>query len=221
MGLNGSFRMPSTRLLIRHILQKKSIIDYLAKQGHEPIRALSGGRFSYLCPLPWHSETKPSFIVWTFSDYENFYCFGCQSKHNIIHLISHMEGKPVRQVIDELSEGFDVSVVDERKFQQDLIRLRKDDPMIVPPSDPASELSGHLLYISSVCNYFLDSVKHDEAECSIVDNLWKLVDKSLIEYDIESIETIAATIDNMVVQRQEKAQERYIEKMRKKYKEGE
>ena len=49
----------------------------MEKKGHFPVKNLTGGRLSYLCPLPWHAESKPSFVVWTNSEYENFYCFGC------------------------------------------------------------------------------------------------------------------------------------------------
>ena len=63
--------------VIEHILKKKSIVEYLEKKGYQPFKQLTGGKLSYLCPLPGHTETRPSFFVWTNSEFENFYCFGC------------------------------------------------------------------------------------------------------------------------------------------------
>ena len=63
--------------LVYQILKTKSIVSYLERKGHNPVKQLSGGRLSYLCPFVDHKESKPSFMVWTNAEFENFHCFGC------------------------------------------------------------------------------------------------------------------------------------------------
>lgn len=201
--------MPITRALIYHVLKSKSIVEYLEKKGHFPVKQLTGGRLSYLCPLPWHSESKPSFVVWTNSDYENFYCFGCQAKHNIIHLVSFLDGISAREAIELLSDGMEFSIEDEHKLVTE--EILKDLP------DHQQELSKVLLEISSICNGFLDGVSYDLAECDRIDKLWVIIDNSLRDFDFEKIENIRAEIGGLLLRQKNVIFRKHVENMREQH----
>lgn len=171
----------------------------MEKKGHFPVKQLTGGRLSYLCPLPWHSETKPSFVVWTNSEYENFYCFGCQAKHNIIHLVSYLDSISARAAIEKLSDGIEFSIKDEEKILQAefFAGLEKKAPDVV------GELARSLVEISNICNAFLESVDYDEKECERMDKLWKIVDQSLQDFDFDKIEKIRTEIGGHILKHKE------------------
>jgi len=181
-------------------------VEYLEKKSHFPVKHLTGGRLSYSCPLPWHSETKPSFVVWTNSEYENFYCFGCNAKHNIIHLVSFLDNVPARKAIEKLSDGIEFSIKDEEKLlQADHIQhyLKIAGVPKTEKHDAVAELAKSMVGISNICNMFLESVDYDEKECDRMDKLWAIIDHSLQEFDFEKIENIRADIGGVILKHKE------------------
>lgn len=180
-------------------------MEYLEKKGHFPVKNLTSGRISYLCPLPWHSETKPSFIVWTNSEYENFYCFGCNAKHNIIHLVSFLDSISARKAIEKLSDGIEFSIKDEEKLlQADHIQhYLKIAGIPKGDHDAVAELAKSMVEISNICNTFLESVEYDEKECERMDKLWAMIDSSLQDFDFEKIEKIRADIGGLILKHKE------------------
>ena len=185
----------------------------MEKKGHFPVKALSAGRLSYFCPLPWHTETKPSFYVWTNAEYENFYCFGCQSRYNIIHLVSMLDGISVRESITKLSDGKEFSLADEKE----LIDRDWEDLFILMSSESQDKFSQTLLEISDICGAFLKSVDYNENEVELIDNLWQIVDDSLCNYNFEAIEKIRREIGTLILNRKERLQSYEIDKLRHKY----
>lgn len=180
-------------------------MEYLEKKGHFPVKHLTGGRLSYLCPLPWHAESKPSFVVWTNSDYENFYCFGCQAKHNIIHLVAFLDSVPARSAIEKLSDGLEFTIADDEKLvQADHIQHYLKIAGVSPGGhDAVAELAKSMVEISNICNMFLESVDYDEKECDRMDKLWAIVDQSLQDFDFEKIEGIRADIGGLILKHKE------------------
>ncbi len=191
-------------------------MPYLESKGHFPTKALSGGRLTYLCPLPWHAETKPSFIVWTNDDYENFYCFGCQAKHNIIHLVSFLENISAKQAIENLAEGFESTFADEERFLL-------EDPQKMEPTweelDHTAEISQTLIEISDICYSFLKSTDYNEEESQRLDKLWCKVDQHLRDYEFDKIEAIRQTIGQFILERKNKLYLKEIADLHNQYKE--
>jgi len=190
-------------------------VSYLEKKGHFPVKSLTGGRLSYLCPIPWHTETKPSFVVWTNAEFENFYCFGCSAKYNIIHLVSILDSKSPRQAIVDLADGIEFSVDDEKILaERDLEKFFIKDPQ------QQEVFSKALLEISDICNAFLKSVNYDKEELKIIDKLWQIVDNSLKDFEFEIIERIRKDIGSLILSRKKLLHNKEIQKMYKKNKSG-
>lgn len=171
--------------VIEQILQTKSIVSYLESHGHTPVREFSG-RSMYLCPLPGHNESKPSFVVWTNSEYENFFCFGCTKHSNIIHLVSYMESISFRDAVKLLSDGMEITSEDE--ILSALNSFEKKYQENKQPFAPVQDLSFTLFSISSLCRSYLQSVDFNEAETVIIDKLWENVDSDLLNYKFEDID---------------------------------
>ncbi len=168
-----------------------------------------------MCPMPWHSETKPSFIVWTDQEYENFYCFGCQSAHNIIHLVSHLESIPARKAIEKLSDGMEFSIVDESKIDE----TQWEDALYVGKKDKnsTSGVSKILIEISDMCHEYLKSVKNISAEQKRIDKIWFIVDGYLRDYEFEQIENIKHQILPMLLGQQEVVRQQNIKMLKERY----
>jgi len=101
--------MPKIKpLIIKEILKKHTITDYLAKKGYSP-DTTDGYRSRYTCPLPDHEDATPSFWVFHDGEYEKYKCFGCSSWGDIINLHKNMEKKSIRETLFSLGEGIEIS----------------------------------------------------------------------------------------------------------------
>ncbi len=69
--------MSSSSIYTNEIFRKRKITDYLASKGIFPQKE-HGNRKLYRCPVH-QGDTSPSMTVFTDSEYENYYCFGCHS----------------------------------------------------------------------------------------------------------------------------------------------
>ena len=186
-------------------------MTYLAQKGIHPVKRLSGGKLSYICPLPDHKETKPSFIVFTQADFENFKCFGCGATYHIIHLVSKMEGISYREAVNRLSEGVEVTAKDEIIFSAKEIEKHALNKSSWP-------IEQQMEMINFYCRLYLDGVGQDEGECSIIDKLWGKIDGSLIEFDLSKIEEISQYLPDALKLRRERFERINRETMAEKYK---
>lgn len=174
----------SSQSLIYKVLQKHSIVDYLETHGIFPVKVLAGGKLQYLCPFPDHNENKPSFMVYTESDYENFYCYGCQRNYSIIHLVAGMEGTSFKEALEKLGEGSDAGFMDNLEMEKD--RMDKEVDRIKKYRDESLEQV--LMSISSVSRKYLESVNYDEKETNLVDRMLCNVDIDILAEEFKSIE---------------------------------
>ena len=81
--------MKDFSIYAKTIFRERKITDYLAGKGIFPKRE-HGNRKMYICPVH-EGDTSPSMVVFTDSEFENYYCFGCHSGTTIINLVSDME----------------------------------------------------------------------------------------------------------------------------------
>ncbi len=197
--------------LVYRILKTKSIVDYLEHKGHQPVKVLSGGKLSYLCPFADHKETKPSFIVWTNADYENFRCFGCLRNYSIINLVAELEGISYKDAITRLSDDMEINVHEDISLELDLIRKSYDDRSF------EIGLSEMMLSLSSLGRGYLKGVGMDETEQGIIDKLWCEIDRALVEFDFDSIEETLEHFPVILRLRRDKFEKMKFVKMRSQY----
>jgi hypothetical protein len=174
-------------------------VTYLEKKGHLPTRVLSGGKLAYNCPLPDHSESRPSFIVWTQGEFENFYCFGCHRKYHIIHLVSLLEGISFKQAVGILGDGIEISI------DEDLdIILKNIDKVFINSQSNVFELSKVMISISSMCYSYLEGVNFHRSEVSIINKMWSAIDKHTINFEFDEIESMLDYLPKVLKQRRKK-----------------
>jgi hypothetical protein len=87
---------------LESVKRDHSIVDELARRGIRHARAF-GNQVTYLCPLPGHEDTDPSFTVK--KDTNTFRCFGCDRSGSIIDLIALLDNRDPADVIRELTGG--------------------------------------------------------------------------------------------------------------------
>ena len=98
--------MKEPSVYVKTIFREKKITDYLSQKGIFPSRE-HGNRKMYICPVH-EGDTSPSMTVFTDSEYENYYCFGCHSGTTIINLVADMENIDKRQAFKMLIQGLDI-----------------------------------------------------------------------------------------------------------------
>ena len=182
--------MPS--LIIQKILETRKITDYLAKKHIYASSQENNGKLKYLCPL--HQEKTPSFYVYTESEYENYYCFGCKAKYNIIHLYRDLEKVSLGEAIRTLAEGLEVDI--NAEISSAIADIEAD---IVATSD--FSIADFALMINQQLYHFTKMVENDPTCMEQVERMGKVVDKALSAGDIESLRTVNDKLMDVLTQR--------------------
>lgn len=202
--------------LIKHILKQNSIVSYLKDKDIEPVKVFSDGRHTYLCPFPDHKESKPSFIVWTLAEYENFYCFGCSRHSTIIHLISEFEDLPFKSVLERLVGGKQLSL------EENIDYLIKDIEKDRDGMQNCLDLSEAMNSIASMCRLYLEGVDFNEEEAKIIYGFYSEIDNLMFNFDFDSIIESSYNLPLYLFERRKKfesnKQKRIDEKIAEEYK---
>lgn len=185
--------------IIYQILHKKKITEYLESKNITPVRTGYHGRLYYLCPFPDHNESKPSFVVFTNDEYENFNCFGCSRNYNIIHLVSGLENITYKDAVKQLGIDFDLSLLDHLDTQVKMI-----DNLFKNKKPYKDQLGVLLSDIAYSCRLYLKSVNYKQEEQSIIDNLFFQIDNCLYHYKFEEIEDIQRNLSKILLARKKK-----------------
>lgn len=181
-------------LQIEKTLKDKSIIEYLATHGHFPVKELGSGRYGFLCPFDDHKESKPSFVVYTNSEYENFHCYGCNRGFSIIHLVSFLNHISFSEALKRLSDGIIVPTEDEIKYIIDKIYKKTS-------GNPVDCLYEDLFKISWQCLLYSQWSNFDYEEIKIVDKYYEFIDENILEGNFDVIEESLKYLSSNLCQR--------------------
>lgn len=192
--------MLNSHIILKKILRDNPIVPYLGKMGHVPMKAYPNGRHLYRCPMPDHNEKKPSFVVYTNDEYENFYCFGCGSKHNIVHLMSRLEAISYREALRIIGSGAGVVITD--YFEE---ALRSLDQEYVNQDE--RDTSKWMSIVASKCRRHLNMTRFAGSELRVVDFAYKQIDDALVDLDFDRVVTVSQDIKNLLNKRMQKIQE--------------
>lgn len=193
-----------------HVVHTKPITEYLEKLGRSPLRT-NVSRIFYSCPMPDHKETRPSFVVYTGGEFENYYCFGCQSGYTIVDLVAGVEGLSWKDALQKLSEGVefnleqntDFSIGNAEKKQKSHLGTHQD-----------VDLEQDCLSIATLGRGYLESIQYDPGEMMRVDTLYAHVDNMLHNLDFEKIHSYSKYLPDVLNRRRDKFEEMKIEQAR-------
>lgn len=159
-------------LAIEQIRVKNLITDFLEQKNCLP-SVIHQNRYLYKCPLPGHTETKPSFTVYDKTDsYQNFYCFGCGKTGDIITLYALLNELSWRKALSELGGDLNISGQQELNYLVD--KLKKE---MEKNKEDAKDLFDEIsLDISNMGYSYLELVEHDPEEVKFLDKVYERVD---------------------------------------------
>jgi DNA primase len=78
------------------------VLEYLSNYDWQPCQRTAGGQMAGLCPLPLHSEARPSF--WIHVHKNLFYCHGCGRGGDLIRLVELYHGMSFMQALAHLRQ---------------------------------------------------------------------------------------------------------------------
>lgn len=181
-------------LLIETILKTHRITDYLRSKGITPASPERGGKIFYSCPLH-EGDSTPSFVVYTTSgEFENFYCFGCKAKYNIIHLYRELEKITLGQAIKALSNGMQLDSDAELLHATQQIQNDKSIEAQYTPDDLA-------LMIARQLYDFLKIVENDPECIASCEKISQAVDKSVTECDLQNLHRLNEMLPDVLPKR--------------------
>jgi DNA primase len=178
--------------LIEQILKTRKITEYLSKKGIEADSRLPNGRYKYLCPI--HEEKTPSFYVYTNAAYENFFCFGCKARYNIIHLYSYLEKVTIGQAIRALADGIEVDI--NAEISQAITAIENDTSISKQYNSIHLALEcGRLLY------EFLKRVDQDPDCLQAADKIGHIIDKAVEENNIKGLKILSDSLTDVLIKK--------------------
>ncbi|MFA5598964.1 MAG: CHC2 zinc finger domain-containing protein [Phenylobacterium sp.] len=161
-----------------------SIVEYLSQRGIQPHNEYSG-KYTYICPIPSHKDTKPSFIVYDNANgMQSFCCFGCKSGGSIIELISAMESRSKADVVSELSGGLEISGDAEINF---ILNEIKNDIAQKNESDTADEIASICLAIGVLSFGYWGKTDFDAEELIFLEAIYSIIDVAAINNDLATL----------------------------------
>lgn len=169
------------RYYLDKINESYKISEYLSDNGIHPKRQ-SGDRLVYLCPLPGHSsDSHPSFFVYDKGDHEDFVCFGCKRGGEIINFIKEYENISFKDAITKLSKGINLDVSDALEY----LVAEAGKSAMNQTSD--NDVLQSAMYISSLCNNYLNEVDFDSEELRKCEKLFPVIDDLMMRGDYETL----------------------------------
>ena len=177
--------------VIQQILKNKKITDYLSSKGIEPKGREVNGKLRYNCPLH-RADRTPSFIVYLNGEFENFYCYGCKAKYNIIHLYRDMEGVTVGEAIRALSGDLELNV--DAEIAHAVSEIENDNSLNAEYTPPQlSLIIGRQMYD------FLVRVEKDPVCLEAVEKVEAIVDKAVEDSDFKTLQTLYDTLPDVLL----------------------
>lgn len=89
--------------IVEQIKEKLDIVEVIGSY----IKIEKAGK-NYKARCPFHNEKTPSFFI--SSERQNFYCFGCQAKGDVISFVEKIEGLDFKGAIHNLAERANIEI---------------------------------------------------------------------------------------------------------------
>lgn len=171
--------------LIEEILKRNKITDYLESKGIYPATKENSNKIKYCCPL--HDETLPSFVVYSDSEYENFFCYGCKAGGSFISLYASLEGLSFVESIKKL--GYGIEITDEAELD---IIIRKMKNVVEERVKKDENFMAMILVKLGIISYeFIESFGFEKETTDFIEKFYKKIDNIISsENNINSLEEI-------------------------------
>lgn len=174
---------------IEQILKNRNITDYLASKGIYPVGGLVNGKLKYRCPI--HGETSPSFYVYLNSEYQNFFCYGCKSRYNIIHLYKIIERVSTGNAIKALGRGleFDLNSEIDHAVQE----IEHDQSI-----SKEYNVADLALITGTMMRDFLKEVNNDSVAIESTEKMFRIIDLAIETNDVQSLKILDDTLPEIL-----------------------
>jgi len=173
---------------ITEILKKHRINDYLQSKGIHPA-SQTVQHSQYRCPMPQHTDAKPSFTVFHNDDFDYYKCFSCGIAGDIINLYCNLEKVSLRQAIVHFAKGLKL---DENTIIDSLV----NDIAVGAINYGSRDLIDLVIRINRECFTAFETIKklnadnYDQYEILLVEKAMAIIDKTIEMTDINKLESL-------------------------------
>lgn len=181
--------MSQKHYIIEQILKNKKITDLLESRGIFPDKKYDD-RWVYKCPLH-EGDNDPSFMVYHNNDNENqtYYCFGCHSGINIIHLLCELDNISIKKAISILIE--DIPIKEAKLLEVVVEEAIKAFQGI---QNRATEIEIILLEISVLRRKYIQKYRNDKYGRKVLDQAFQSINKSARDNNIELLKEYSSIL---------------------------
>lgn len=179
--------------ILETISKSIKITDYLLSKGIN-WQSRDAERYRYRCPLPTHpNDNTPSFFVYDKPDGQDYYCYGCKSAGKIVQLVSSYEQISLRDTIEKLSSGLNITLDDiVDSIVRDLVIYSESGNSV----DKSESLISSNLFIANHMYNFLSKVDFNSKDLEIAEKVFKIVDSYTIVDRIDDLDKLVKSLPN-------------------------
>ena len=182
----------TSKYILDKVRTDNPLTQYLAEKGYHPEHEY-GDKCAYLCPLPGHTDTSPSFFVFTNGAYDNFYCWGCSAWGDVIEMHRRLNGLATRlDALKALGGKIEVDFEDEIEYSAHQLKSLEEQTR-----EEVSQIPGKIsIYMSCVMFSHFEGSDKDLEEIKFLEKLYKKIDQCIWQNDIATLMGIAEFVLN-------------------------
>lgn len=167
--------------LIDAILKEHNLVDKINDSGCTPAR-ISGSRIVYSCPF--HSDSSPSFYVFTHKENPYYHCFGCKRHGDVINFVMDRENCSLKDAIGMLAHGIDIP---QNSIVAGVAKRVEEATENDLRSDSIEDLNHRM---SVLFRDYLEAAEFDPLQVQFMENVFERVDKLVQAADLDTLRCV-------------------------------
>lgn len=165
------------------IREENPIVEYLSSNNIN-YEYNYENKYMYVCPL--HKDSKPSLVVYSDGEYDNFYCFGCKKSGDVIAMHAFLQGKSWGAAFKEFGGTVNVDNLQELNFLVD--KLKRDSTKEISEDRKAKNFMSELSFLVSLMGArHIENTNYDKGEIEFLEKIYKVVDKVIKANNISEL----------------------------------
>ena len=164
------------------VVKREDLVLFIEREAQVKFHR-SGGKYSCVCPMKNHRDTKPSFFVFKKNDIFLYNCFGCGSSGTILDFtIDYGIAKTPQEALVEICQKLNITAMDDM-----MIKAIRNAKINV---DMEQKLENEHIRTADICRNLLTEFRGNIEIEQWVENAYRQMNTLLLRGDIHGISNI-------------------------------